>query len=154
VGVIIWEFGTTRHSSSTCDKFYIYIVVIFNPVSLTVQDEIRSIKLELAERYYNGVCFVCGEDRGKTRGKKSKVMGGSMTFHHKKYIVNDVVHSNYPKTSIGTLQYYKDLAPLIRKNPRRFLYLCSPHHQAVERLLRYGDSTYKALLTCVKMSKQ
>ena len=111
---------------------------------MTLQDEVKAIKLELAERYYDGVCYVC---------KKPKSKKG-MTFHHKKYIINDVVHSNYPKNSSGTLQYYKDLAPLIRKNPRRFIYLCSPHHQAVERLLRYGDSTLKSLLTCVKMSKQ
>ena len=111
---------------------------------MTIPDEIKAIKMELAERYYEGVCFVC---------KKPKSKKG-MTFHHKRYISNDVVHSNYPKNSSGTLQYYKDLAPLIRKNPRRFIYLCSPHHQALERLLRYGNETLKSLLTCVKQSKK
>jgi hypothetical protein len=120
---------------------------------LTLQDEVRAIKLELAERYYDGVCYVCKKDRGMNRGKKSKVPGGSMTFHHKRYIPNDVVHSSYPKNSSGTLRYYTDLAPMIRRNPRRFLYLCSAHHQALERLLRYGDETLKSLLACVKMSK-
>ena len=120
---------------------------------LTLVDEIRAIKLELAERYYGGVCYVCKKDRGMNRGRKSKVQGGNMTFHHKSYIPNDVVHSSYPKNSSGTLRYYTDLAPLIRRKPSRFIYLCSPHHQALERLLRYGDDTLKSLLACVKMSK-
>ena len=111
---------------------------------MTLIDDVKAIKLELAERYYDGVCYVC---------KKPKSKKG-MTFHHKRYIINDVVHSSYPKNSSGNLQYYQDLAPLIRKNPKRFIYLCSPHHQAVERLLRYGDTTLKSLLACVKMSKQ
>lgn len=119
-----------------------------------IQDEIRAIKLELAERYYGGVCFICKRDRGIHRGKKSKVIGGNMTFHHKYYVANDIIHSNYPNNSKGTLQYYKNLAPMIRKNPRRFLYLCSPHHQALERLLRYGEETLKNLLKAVKMSKK
>ena len=121
---------------------------------MTLQDEVKAIKLELAERYYDGVCFVCKKDRGMVRGRKAKQEGGNMTFHHKRYITNDVVHSNYPKNSSGTLQYYKDLAPLIRENPRSFIYLCSPHHQALERLLRYGNETLKSLLTCVKQSKK
>lgn len=110
---------------------------------LTLQDEIKAIKIELAERYYGGVCFVC---------KKSSSKKG-MTFHHRFYIADDVVHSKYPKNPAGTLQYYKDLAPLIHSNPKRFFYLCSPHHQAVERLLRYGVDTLKGLLICVKQSK-
>lgn len=111
---------------------------------MTLQDEVKAIKLELAERYYDGVCFVC---------KKAKSKRG-FSFHHKHYIADDVIYSNYPKNSSGSLQYHKDLAVLIRKNPRRFIYLCSPHHQAVERLLRYGDTTLKSLLTCVKQSKK
>ena len=111
---------------------------------LTIRDDIKSIKMELVEMYYSGGCAVCG----RTKSKKG------MTFHHKRYISNDVVHSNYPNNSSGTLQYYKDLAPLVRENPKRFIYLCSPHHQAVERLLRYGDTTLKNLLRCVKMSKK
>lgn len=112
-------------------------------VLLTMIDEVKAIKLELAERYYGGVCFVC---------KKAKSKKGFL-FHHKQYITNDIVHSSYQKNSSGSLQYHKDLAPLIRKNPKRFLYLCSPHHQALERLLRYGNETLKNLLKAVKMSK-
>jgi hypothetical protein len=110
---------------------------------LAITDDTKAIKMELAERYFGGKCFVCG----KTKSRKG------MTFHHKRYIVNDIVHSSYPKNTSGTLQYYKDLAPLIRQNPKRFLYLCSPHHQALERLLRYGNETLKNLLKAVKMSK-
>lgn len=106
-------------------------------------DQVRAIKQELAERYFNGVCYVCGRDRHKK----------GMTFHHKRYIANDVVHSNYPKNASGNLKYYQDLAPLIRQKPTRFLYLCSIHHQAVERLLRYGAQTRKKLYKAVEMSK-
>lgn len=116
-------------------------------------DQVRAIKLELAERYFDGVCYICGRDRGMVRGKRAKEQGGSMTFHHKRYVTNDVVHSNYPKNSSGNLAYYQALAPLIRKKPTRFLYLCSIHHQAVERLLRYGSATRKKLYKAVEMSK-
>jgi len=106
-------------------------------------DQVKAIKQELATRYFDGVCYVCGREHHKK----------GMTFHHKRYIANDVVHSNYPKNSSGNLAYYQALAPLIRKKPTRFLYLCSIHHQAVERLLRYGSATRKKLYKAVEMSK-
>ena len=109
---------------------------------MTLIDEPRAIKLELAERYFDGCCYVCG------RIKHRK----GMVFHHKKYVVNDVIHSNYPKNSSGNLKYHQDLSVMIKSKPTRFLYLCSPHHQALERLLRYNKNTLKKLLTAVRMS--
>ena len=109
---------------------------------MTLLDEVRAIKIELAERYYDGCCYVCGRSKHKK----------GMVFHHKRYITNDVIHSNYPKNSAGSLQYHKDLSIEIRKKPTRFLYLCSPHHQALERLLRYNKKTLKQLLKAVRMS--
>lgn len=110
---------------------------------MTVQDEIKTIKSELANMYFCGKCYICGKDKSKK----------GMTFHHKWYITNDIIHSNYPKTSKGTLAYYRDLAPHVRRKPSRFLYLCSPHHQALERLLRYGKETRKKLYRAVSMSE-
>jgi hypothetical protein len=111
---------------------------------VTKVEQVKAIKQELAQRYFDGVCYICGKDHHRK----------GMTFHHKYYLkTNDVLHSDYPKNSSGNLQYYKDLTPLIRKKPGRFLYLCSIHHQAVERLLRYGDITRKKLYKAVAMSK-
>jgi hypothetical protein len=106
-------------------------------------EEVKSIKTELANMFFDGHCYICHKDHHKK----------GMTFHHKKYIVNDVIHSNYPKNPKGNLQYYKDLSVLIKKQPNRFLYLCSPHHQALEKLLRYGKETRKRLYRAVAMSE-
>ena len=88
-------------------------------------------------------CFVCG----------CKISKGGMTFHHLWYIFNDVVYKNYPKNDTGKLDYYKALEPLIREQPERFLYVCNTHHQAIERICRYGDKTLKKLLQARKMTK-
>jgi hypothetical protein len=77
-----------------------------------------------------------------------------MTFHHLWYIFNDVVYKNYPKNTGGQLQYYKDLEPLIRETPKRFLYVCNTHHQAIERVSRYGDVIFKKLVRARKLTRE
>lgn len=92
---------------------------------------------------YGDDCFICG----------CKISRRGMTIHHLWYIFNDVVYKNYPKNDTGKLQYYTDLEPLVKDMPERFLYLCNTHHQALERINRYGDKTLNRLLKARKMTK-
>jgi len=110
---------------------------------LKKQSGIISIKAELAKLpEFNSICFVC-EAKSSKRG---------MTFHHRYYILNDVIRKNYPKGEKGTLNYYQDLAPLIKLNPTRFLFVCNPHHQSITRLTRFKPENRRRLFLAVEMS--
>ena len=112
---------------------------------LTRKGEIIKIKTELAKlSAFNSKCYVCLTQTSK-RG---------FTFHHKSYIKNDIIRSNYPLNEKGTLDYYSDLAPLIRKNPKRFLWVCNPHHQSITRICRFKKDNLKRLIQAVRMSKK
>lgn len=105
--------------------------------------ETQKIKLRLGMMLNNGKCFVC--DKSKSRS--------GFTIHHLEYIFNDVVYKNYTKDTEGQLKYYKDLEPLVLDNPRRFLYLCNIHHQALERLNRFKPETLVMLLKALIITK-
>jgi len=106
----------------------------------------EEIKTRLGKKAHGrGKCFICG----------CKISKKGMTIHHLKYIFNDVVRYNekyQPRNDSTTLLYYQDLEPLVKDNPKRFMYLCNNHHQAVERINRYGDKTLKRLLLARKMT--
>ena len=106
----------------------------------------EEIKTRLGKKIHGkGKCFIC----------RCKISKKGMTIHHLKYIFNDVVRSNekyQPRNDSTTLQYYQDLEPLVIKIPKRFMYLCNTHHQAVERINRYGDETLEKLLQARKMT--
>lgn len=101
------------------------------------------IKSELAKlRRFGGRCYVCG----------CKAHKRGMTFHHLWYLkTGDVIYSVYKK--LGKLpDYYPDLKPLILDKPERFLYVCSPHHQSIERLKRFSKIKLNRLIKAVRMS--
>lgn len=115
----------------------------YNTMNQRLQTE--EIKKRIAKLpRFKSKCYVCG----------CKISKRGMTFHHLWYIFNDVVYKNYPKNTSGQLQYYKDLEPLIRENPKRFLYVCNTHHQAIERISRYGDDLFKKLLKARKLTRE
>lgn len=84
-------------------------------------------------------CYVCHAQSSKH----------GMTFHHKRYEKDEKTYGDFT----NTLEYYQYLQTKIRKNPRRFLYLCNPHHLALERIKRYNIVTLKRLLMAVRMSR-
>ena len=104
--------------------------------------QVKDIKAKLAKKF-GSKCYLCGTERTK-RG---------FTFHHRWYIQNDVTHSQFPKNTSGTLEYYTKLTPLIRSNPKRFRYLCNPCHQSFERIFRFGDKKLNALIKERKLTK-
>jgi len=106
----------------------------------------EEIKLKCAEAIGVSGCFVCG----CTKHKKG------MTIHHLEYIFNDVTYNlpKYKPTNDSTkLAYYTDLLPLVVEIPARFMYLCNPHHQALERLNRFNPETIVSLLEALLLTK-
>ena len=99
------------------------------------------IKTRLANGYrrFKLGCYVC-------HAKKSK---GGMTFHHLWYEQGEKVYSDFK----NTLEYYQYLEGQIKKNPNRFLYVCSVHHQAIERLARWKGKNRERLIKAVRMTR-
>lgn len=93
----------------------------------------------------NGTCFVCG----------AKTARRGMTIHHLWYLdKGDVFYKDYPQNDSGRLQYYTELEPVIKRNPKRFMYLCNTCHQAVERACRFGDKKWKKINQVRSMTKK
>lgn len=87
-------------------------------------------------------CFVCGCKKAKK----------GMTVHHLEYIFDDVKYNNYPRTADGHLKYYKALLVAVEDTPERFMFLCNVHHQALERLNRYRETTLDKLLEALSFT--
>ena len=94
--------------------------------------------LALATEFKQG-CFVC-----HARASKS-----GMTFHHLWYLKGEKTYDDFN----SSLEYYQYLAPLIRHNPKRFLYVCNVHHQAITRLRRWRGHNLKRLIKAVRMTR-
>lgn len=111
---------------------------------MTLKDDIKEIKKKCGDMAVgNGSCYICG----------CKTARRGMTVHHRWYLQKDVIYKDYPRNDSGTLQYYKDLYPMIQRNPNRFMYLCNTHHQALERMCRYSDRIFNKLCIARKMTK-
>ncbi len=103
----------------------------------------EEVKQECANLIGYNTCFVCG-------CKKSKK---GMTVHHLEYVFDDVTYSKYPRNDSGKLEYYTALLEMVKDNPKRFMFLCNTHHQALERLNRYSSKILKKLLQALKLTK-
>lgn len=101
-----------------------------NEAMTNQRDQVLAIKAGLA-RLYRSRCAIC-------HCKKSK---SGFTFHHLYYLPAEKTYKDFA----NTLSYYQYLEPIILAQPDRFLYLCSDHHQALERCCRYGDKTWRKL---------
>lgn len=103
--------------------------------------ELVGIKNDLANGYrkFKQGCFVCGAKHHRQ----------GMTFHHLWYLPGEKVYSDFK----NPLDYYKQLAPLIRKDPQRFLYVCNIHHQAIERLARWKGKNLARLVKAARMTR-
>ena len=84
-------------------------------------------------------CYVCHAKHHK-RG---------MTFHHLYYLKGEKTYGDFN----STLEYYDYLAPLIRHQPERFLYVCNIHHQAITRLRRWRGANLNRLIKAVRMTR-
>lgn len=98
----------------------------------TNKEQLKELKEKMGKRF-SSKCFFCG-----TRYSKK-----GWVFHHRYYLKTDVVYSNYGNDK---LQYHKDLEIEIKKNPKRFRYLCNTCHQGFERMMRYGDKKFNKMV--------
>ena len=109
-----------------------------------LKDDINLIKEQCGQvALGNGKCFVCGCITAK-RG---------MTIHHVWYLDNDIIYKNFPQNESGRLEYYNKLYPMVKKNPKRFMYLCNTHHFTLEKFCRFGDKLFNKLCIARKMTK-
>lgn len=105
------------------------------------KEKVNEIKSQLAKLpSFRRGCYVCG----------CKLHRRGMTFHHKNYIPSEKTYKDFGK---NMYEYYIYLKPIIEKSPERFLYLCTPHHQALERLKRFSSEKFEKLVKAVRMSR-
>ena len=98
------------------------------------------IKHDLANGYRSyKKCYVCHAEKAR----------GGMTFHHLWYLKGEKTYKDF-KTP---LEYYQYLAPLIRDQPERFLYVCNIHHQAITRLHRFNVIKRNRLIKAVRKTR-
>lgn len=112
---------------------------------MNLRQKVEEIKKRIGAKIIGrGKCYVCGCGISK-RG---------MTVHHLWYIFDDVTYKKFlPRNDTNTLKYYTALEPLTKDDPKRFMYLCNTHHQALEKMNRYGDELFKKLIKARKMTK-
>lgn len=107
--------------------------------------EIRRLKkIALNEGDYYDMCRIC----------EIKKPAHKMLFHHRMYIENDVIYNKYPNNDEGRIEYYKNLTPLIIKNPERFWYLCVSCHGKLERFLKQGKYVRRYARLCIESPKE
>lgn len=100
----------------------------------------NQIKTKIAKLpNFKSRCRVC-------HTKKTKK---GFTFHHKWYISTDKTFKDFD----NPLKYMVYLEPLIHLTPERFLYVCNPHHQTIERLKRFSPKNFERLVKAVRMSQ-
>lgn len=103
------------------------------------QQQIKLIKAALARLpRFRSRCYVCHTAKSRS----------GFTFHHLWYEPGEPTYKDF-KTP---LQYYQNLQMLVRQNPKRFLYVCSDHHQAIERNARWGAKNFRRLVRAVRLT--
>ena len=110
---------------------------------MTIKEDLETKKTECG-KMLGGKCRICG----------CKISKRGMVVHHRWYINNDIVYSNYPQNDSGRLQYYTDLKEQISINPKRFSYLCNKDHHSLTKFIQYGDKKFKALCLERKLSRK
>jgi len=96
-------------------------------------------KISMAQQYFKGRCFLC-------RKKQKK----NFLFHHLDYSSGEKTYSDFG----NTVDYNEYILPIVKKNPKRFMLLCVPHHHAIGQGARYGDDTWKRYVMAVNMTRK
>ena len=116
-----------------------------NKMKNKTQEKINEIKRKLANtRQFHNRCYVCHVSWHKK----------GMTFHHITYDTNEKTHSDFLDGYVGTLHYYNYLGPIIKKNPKRFAYLCNPHHHTITKLLQFNSDKQDRIFRLVRRSRK
>lgn len=135
-GLIPWSAPATATSTGKP-----YVLGAMRTIGLNQKEQIRQIKQDLAKHpRFKSRCHVC-------HCKKSK---SGFTFHHLWYESYEPTYKDF-KTP---LEYYQNLKLFVKANPKRFLYVCSDHHQAIERNARWGTKNFERLIRAVRLTNQ
>lgn len=110
-----------------------------------VREELYNLKKEASSLFQNR-CFVCHVKFDRNT---------AFQYHHKGYTFTDKTWKDFKDGNgkFDSLEYHKYLIPVIKANPKRFLFLCWAHHQAVERLKRFNKNNFKRLVRAVNQSR-
>lgn len=94
------------------------------------------------------VCEVCHKEAFSAKG---------FTIHHFDYEgeLGKVTYKIYKKKYGRKYKepYYRDLEPLLKKYPKRFLFCHNKCHQAIERLKRWSKDSRMRLCRFAEMTK-
>lgn len=91
------------------------------------------IFMEIANEFFDGQCRVT----------RTKVRNRGFAIHHIRYLEEgEVERKMYPATPAGTINYYKDLRPLIEEEPDRFALITNGVHRKLDGY-RVGICRYK-----------
>jgi len=109
-----------------------------------IKQQIYKLK-ERAVRHsrFRSRCYVCHTKFNHKAG---------FTFHHIWYENDEKIYSDFPVNSKGKLEYTKYVIDMVRKNPKRFLLLCSKHHVILERMKRWNKKNLNRLIKAVRMN--
>jgi len=106
------------------------------------------ILTELASIYDNR-CFITHRRFRKT----------GFTLHHLWYIEGDVRRDSYAKTPAGRDEYYRDLEPLVRAQPYRFILITNGMHTRLDHYKRgltrlRRENQYRLILAMLMTRKR
>lgn len=108
-------------------------------------DLVNKKKIEVCKKFYGGICFIC-----------HKPLKKRITFHHLWYSPQEKSYKDFPTESgkgYDSITYNEYLLPYVEMHPKQFLAVDSGHHQAIERITRYGDKVLTRLLKARKMTR-
>jgi len=93
-------------------------------------DEMYKMKYEVS-KLFGSKCFVC-----------EKKYGRGFLYHHLVYKFGEPIYRDFS----STIKYNNFILPIIKKEPQRFLLLCSPCHTTLEKLKRRKKENFLRLL--------
>ncbi len=112
---------------------------------MTTRDIIRSIKQNLAEKFFDGKCQVTGV---KTHPK-------GMVFHHIGYKDERDRRRFYKKGAKGDLAYFKHLEERVNGNPEDFTYVTNPiHHGLITKIEAYKNFDLDEFVRILKARRE
>ena len=113
--------------------------------SLERSAELKSIRTKAEEKkhemrnLFKNKCGIC------------HIQADNLAIHHMCYMPDDVIYANYKRTPP---KYYLDLAPIVRKEPWRFMLLCSGCHMMIGKMEKKSSKTISRLVDIArKMAK-
>jgi len=117
--------------------------------------QLTILKKEVGTILHTHRCFTCKASDTVDRNWKKGGRGG-FTAHHLEYREGEKIHSDFPKTLRGRIEYYIYLIPIVRKFPKAFRYLCNKCHYNFSKHFdrkRMGTALMRRMMTLRRLTK-